>query len=94
MGERMLSIAYILFTNRYLNTEHLIGYEGNAFAFTGDIEKDLLSITSVHPMRKDAVWNYLKKAHADWKDVENLTESEKLTEVRYKQDTFYVRKLR
>lgn len=34
--------------------EDLIGYEGNAFAFTGDVEEDLLSITAVHPMREDA----------------------------------------
>jgi len=94
VDERTLSIAYILFANRSLNTEHLIGYEGNAFSFTGDIEKDLLSITSVHPMRKDAVCKYLEKANSNWKEVKNLIESEKLSEVRYKQDTFYVRKLR
>lgn len=35
--------------------EYLIGYEGNDFAFTGNIEQDLLSVTAVHPMREDAV---------------------------------------
>jgi len=45
--------------------EYLIGYEGNAFAFTGNVEEDLLSITSVHPMREDAVKDFLKKANAE-----------------------------
>lgn len=92
--EQMLSITHILFTNRSLNTEHLILYEETIFAFLGDIDKDLLSITTIHPMRKDAIWNYLEKTHTDWKEVGNLNELEKLTEVRYIQDAFYVRKLR
>jgi len=92
--EHTLSVAYALFSQRAIKTEYLIGYEGNTFAFTGNIERDLLSITSVHPMRKDAVEKYLEKAHANWHEVETLIKSEKLLEVAYKQDTFYVRKLR
>jgi wyosine [tRNA(Phe)-imidazoG37] synthetase (radical SAM superfamily) len=40
----------------------LIGYEGSAFAFTGDVREDLLSITAVHPMREEAVRELLRKA--------------------------------
>ncbi len=40
--------------------ELLAGYEGDIFDFTGDVERDLLSITAVHPMRKEAVEKFLE----------------------------------
>ncbi|AIF69614.1 hypothetical protein PAP_06070 [Palaeococcus pacificus DY20341] len=74
--------------------EYLMGYEGNAFAFTGNIEEDLLSITSVHPMREDAVRELLKKANADWSIVEALLGEGKLIELEYEGKKFYMRKLK
>ena len=74
--------------------EYLIGYEGNAFAFTGKVEEDLLSITAVHPMRKEAVREYLKKADADWNVIEKLLHKSKLVELDYEGNTYYMRKLR
>ena len=44
---------------------YLIGYEGNAFAFAGNVEEDLLSISAVHPMREKAVSEFLARAGAD-----------------------------
>ncbi|MEM3873519.1 MAG: radical SAM protein [Candidatus Bathyarchaeia archaeon] len=73
--------------------EYLIGYEGNAFAFTGDVEEDLLSITAVHPMRKEAVVEFLKKANADWKVIEKLLRENKLIELEYEGKKYYMRKL-
>lgn len=90
--ERTLSAAYSLFSRRAIETEYLVGYEGNEFAFTGDVENDILSITSVHPMRKDAVEEYLEKAHAGWHEVEGLVTSGKLIEASYEHELFYVRK--
>ncbi len=91
--EHTLSAAYALFSNRDIETEYLIGYEGNEFAFTGEVERDILSITSVHPMRKDAVEEYLEKAHSDWHEIEILLKAEKLMEISYNQELFYVRRL-
>jgi wyosine [tRNA(Phe)-imidazoG37] synthetase (radical SAM superfamily) len=91
--EHTLSAAYALFSKMAIKTEYLIGYEGNEFAFTGDVERDILSITSVHPMRKDAVEEYLEKAHTDWHEIESLVEAEKLIKIPYKQELFYMRKL-
>ncbi len=65
--EPVINKAYQIFNGQKLNTEYLIGYEGNEFAYTGDIEADILSITSVHPMREDAVKEYLKKANGDYR---------------------------
>ena len=73
--------------------EYLIGYEGNAFAFTGNIEEDLLSITAVHPMRKEAVEEFLKKACANWRVIEKLLEENKLIELEYEGNRYYMRKL-
>jgi hypothetical protein len=74
--------------------EYLIGYEGNAFAFTGDVEQDLLSITSVHPMREDAVDEFLARAKAAWPVVHNLVARGQLVETTYEGRRFYLRKLR
>jgi wyosine [tRNA(Phe)-imidazoG37] synthetase (radical SAM superfamily) len=73
--------------------EYLIGYEGNAFAFTGRVEEDLLSITAVHPMRKEAVEEFLKKAHADWHVIEKLLREDKLIELEYEGNMYYMRSL-
>jgi wyosine [tRNA(Phe)-imidazoG37] synthetase (radical SAM superfamily) len=73
--------------------EYLIGYEGNAFAFTGNVEEDLLSITAVHPMRKEAVEAFLKKACANWSAIERLLEENKLIELEYEGNKYYMRKL-
>jgi wyosine [tRNA(Phe)-imidazoG37] synthetase (radical SAM superfamily) len=72
--------------------EYLIGYEGNAFAFTGNVEEDLLSITAVHPMRKEAVEKFLKKANADWQIMHRLLQEGKLRELEYEGNTYYMRK--
>jgi wyosine [tRNA(Phe)-imidazoG37] synthetase (radical SAM superfamily) len=73
--------------------EYLIGYEGNAFAFTGRVEEDLLSITAVHPMRKEAVEEFLKKADADWHVIERLLREDKLIELEYEGNRYYMRRL-
>ncbi|MBN1178918.1 MAG: radical SAM protein [Anaerolineae bacterium] len=73
--------------------EYLIGYEGNAFAFTGNVEQDLLSITAVHPMREDAVDEFLARAGADWEAVRRLLAHDQLVETAYAGHRFYLRKL-
>jgi wyosine [tRNA(Phe)-imidazoG37] synthetase (radical SAM superfamily) len=73
--------------------EYLIGYEGNAFSFTGRVEEDLLSITSVHPMREEAVREFLKKTDASWLIIEKLLLEDKLVELEYDGKVYYMRKL-
>jgi wyosine [tRNA(Phe)-imidazoG37] synthetase (radical SAM superfamily) len=79
--------------------EYLIGYEGNAFAFTGDVERDLLSITAVHPMRQDAVEAFLaraqsgRRAETEWEIVQRLVAQNQLVATEYGGHRFYLRKL-
>ena len=91
--EQTLNRAYQILSEQVQQVEYLIGYEGNAFAFTGDVEQDLLSITAVHPMRQDAANNYLKRAGVGWPAVERLMAEGELLETEYDGHTFYLRKL-
>ena len=90
--ERAINRAYQIFDRKLDQVEYLIGYEGNAFAFTGNIEEDLLSITSVHPMREEGVNELLSKANSDWDIVEILIKEQKLLELEYLGHKFYMRK--
>ena len=94
-NEEVINHAFQVFSNELGvdRVEYLIGYEGNAFTFTGNVEEDLLSITAVHPMRKEAVTEFLKKANADWKVVEKLLKENKLLELEYEENKYYMRKL-
>jgi len=73
--------------------EYLIGYEGNAFAFTGNVKEDLLSIMAVHPMREEAVKEFLEKVDADWQVIEDLLHNGELVRLEYEGNIYYARKL-
>ena len=74
--------------------ECLVGDEGNAFASTGNLEKDLLSITAVHPMREKAVKSFLQNANADWQNIEKLLHEDKLRKIEYEGNIYYTRTLK
>ena len=91
--EDVINRAYQVLGERVDHVEYLVGYEGNAFAFTGNVEDDLLSITAVHPMREDAVDEFLDKARADWSVVRQLVAQDRLFETEYGGHRFYLRRL-
>jgi wyosine [tRNA(Phe)-imidazoG37] synthetase (radical SAM superfamily) len=93
--EEVINAAFQVFSEKLgaSRIEYLIGYEGNTFAFTGNAEEDLLSITAVHPMRKEAVEAFLKKDCANWRVIEKLLEENKLIELEYEGNKYYMRKL-
>jgi len=91
--EKAINRAYQILSSRVEQVEYLIGYEGNAFAFTGDAEEDLLSITAVHPMREEAVSEFLARAEVGWSVVHRLIAQGQLIEMEYEGSTFYMRKL-
>jgi len=89
-----LIINIFLFKEKVDQVECLIGYEGNAFAFTSEPEEDILSITSVHPMREDALKDFLGRAHSNWSLIERLIKQGKLVESEYEGHKFYIRKFK
>lgn len=86
--------AFQIFCDRLTQVEYLIGYEGNAFAYTGNVEEDLLSISAVHPLREEAVRGLLSRAGAGWHVVRRLLDQGELIATEYQGQTFYMRKLR
>ena len=90
-GEATVNRAYQIMASRLTHVEYLVGYEGDAFAFTGDVRQDLLSITAVHPMRESAVRELLGRARAEWSLVEELITEGSLKEVDYLGKRYFVR---
>ena len=91
--EEIINQAYHILHERIDQVEYLIGYEGNDFAFTGNVEEDLLSITAVHPMREEAVSDFLARAGGDWSVIHRLIDRGQLIETKYKGRKFYMRRL-
>jgi wyosine [tRNA(Phe)-imidazoG37] synthetase (radical SAM superfamily) len=92
--EEAVNGAYQLLSDRIPNVELLVGYEGDAFASSGDPRSDLLAITAVHPMRASAVADLLQRAGADWTVVGDLITKGDLTEVTYRDERYYLRRWR
>jgi len=92
-SDQVLNMACQVFKKNLPYVESLTGYEGNEFGFSGNIEEDLVSITSVHPMREEAVRAYLKKAGADWGVITDLIKRGALVELEYQGKSFYMRRL-
>jgi wyosine [tRNA(Phe)-imidazoG37] synthetase (radical SAM superfamily) len=91
--EEVINRAYQIVSEKVDCVEYLIGYEGNDFAFTGNVAEDILSITAVHPMREDAVSEFLTRAGADWPVIHRLIAQERLVETEYEGRKFYMRRL-
>ena len=91
-AEEVVNQSYNIFKKKIEQVEYLIGYEGNAFAFTGDVERDILSITSVHPMREEALKDFLKRAKSDWSVILKLLARGQLVETDYDGNRFFMRK--
>jgi len=89
--ESRLNRAYQMFADRMDRVEYLIGYEGDAFAYSGDVEADILSITAVHPMREGAVRKLLSHAGAGWELVDGLMDRGVLTVAAHQGHRYYLR---
>ena len=92
--EQTLTMAYDIFSERIENVELLTGYEGDAFASSGNFREDVLSITAVHPMREDAVKKLLEKSGGALEDLMKLIDQKLIEKVDYKGENFYLRKFR
>ncbi len=93
-SEEQINQAFQIILQNFPRLEYLIGYEGNAFASTGDFASDLLAITSVHPMREEAVKILLKKSGKSWQAVTSLINAGLLREIEYEGHRFYIRAMK
>lgn len=88
---RFLGEAYGIFSEKIGHVEFLTDFEGDEFSSGGDLEKDLLSIASVHPLREDVVAALIKKSGGDQKIVRGLVDKGDLVEARYGGHKFFLR---
>lgn len=93
-SEEILNMAYQIFNTEIKRVELLTGSEGNDFIYSSELEKELLSILSVHPMRENAIELFLKKAEAGWDLIEQLISNEILREVYYNGEKFFVKNIK
>ncbi len=92
--EAGITRAWSIFSEKVARVECLSGAEGDSFFSSGDVVSDLLSTTSVHPMRLSSVEALLKSAGASWSIVEELLDQGTLIRNDYGGETFFIRKLR
>lgn len=90
--EAVITRAYQQLAARLSRVETLIGYEGDAFASTGDITEDILSISAVHPLRESALQELLRRNHSDWSKIQPLLDNGQLKAVDYQGERFYARR--
>ncbi|MGD8571485.1 MAG: radical SAM protein [Gammaproteobacteria bacterium] len=93
-SEDIIVQAYEMLKAKLKNIQYLIGYEGDSFSSTGDPIRDLLAITAVHPMREEAVRQFLSKTGCDWSFIQDLLAKGKLKEVQFAGKRFYVRSIK
>lgn len=89
--EEKLFEAYHIFHQHISNVELLNAYEGNQFAASGNSEADLLSITAVHPMREDAVYELIRKNNDSEIILHQLIAKQELKKIEYQGHIFYMR---
>jgi len=92
--EKSLNRMYHILAEKIERVEYLIDYEGDSFASTGDVEKDILNITAVHPMREEAVGLLLSRAGYSGDLIGRLLASGDLVKTNYKENTYYMRRFK
>lgn len=85
--------AYKILADQVGHVEFLTAYEGDDFASTGSVEEAILSTTSVHPMREEAVQQLLTRTGEDWSVVRKLLGQGLLIELLHRGHKFYMRTL-
>lgn len=92
--EMAVTYAWEIFNRHGLSSELLTGYEGNAFASSGNFNNDMISITAVHPMRKDAVLEMMAKANASPEDLDDLISNGLIKKLNFNNQEYYLRKFK
>lgn len=76
-----------------IEVECITGDEGDSFYFTDKITDDLLSITSVHPIREDVIGKILEDRKLDRSIIDNLIEKELIKTYIFEGKKFYRRNI-
>ena len=93
-SEKSLAEAHRIFSSSVNTPEFLIHYEGDNFARGESFEDDILSITSVHPMREEAVRKLETRYGIGDASLKKLIAEEKVKRIDYRGETYYLRNLK
>jgi wyosine [tRNA(Phe)-imidazoG37] synthetase (radical SAM superfamily) len=88
--DEKLALAYAVFTGELNEVSMVTGKEEGSFGSTGELERDLLSTCSVHPMREDSVIELLRKRNGSFRKVQDLVDGGDLKLVEYGGFRFYI----
>lgn len=91
--EQTLAMAHQLFSEQIGTVEMLITPEEGDFVTTDDLERDVLSIVSVHPMREADLRNTIEARNGDFALIERLVREGRIVRTAYGGTAFYIRNL-
>lgn len=93
-SEESICTAYNIFSSLLRNVELIASNEGTDFSYLSDAEKELLGILAIHPMRKDAVEEFLSRADSSWDLIEKLIDKQMLLETIYNGSSYFIKNIR
>ena len=85
----LIKNAFNLFKKNGIETECIIGDESDDFYFSDDIERDLLSIAAVHPVREEVLLNLLSERNLDEQVIDQLIDKKLLSSFVYEGKKFF-----
>ncbi|MFW5656299.1 MAG: radical SAM protein, partial [Bacteroidota bacterium] len=91
VSKNKITEAWELFKLQGIHTELLTGFEGSDTGFTGNAFEDILTISSVHPLREDTLNKLLLKDNASNAVVRSLIHQGLIKEVSYAGNKYYLR---
>ncbi len=91
--EAVVLRAFRTLAEQGLEVELLTAYEGDVFAFGGDLRAEILAISAVHPLRTSAIQALLDKGGGSMALVDALLASGELRRLEHEGEVFYLRRL-
>ena len=86
-----VNLAFQIISTFVRRVELLTGYEGTAFSSSGDIRRDVLNITAVHPLRCDALDALLLINGADWQVIGQMLKNKEIIQIEYEGNVFFLK---
>ncbi len=86
-----IHLAFQIFSSMITDTRVLDYNEGVNFGSPSDAENELLSILAVHPMRQDAIREFLARSNSSWDLIEMMLNNEILRTRKYSGKTYYIK---
>jgi wyosine [tRNA(Phe)-imidazoG37] synthetase (radical SAM superfamily) len=87
----LINEAYQIFSEKGINAELILGFEGTNTGYTGNAIEDIVNICTVHPIREDTLMEIMRKDCADQTILDTLIKGKYIKQVKYKSDNYYIR---